>query len=136
MKKLIKTISITTVFSILSLLILIAAVTVFETHRVKALTTKAASIQIGASSQYVISRLGIPRITFPKGSYSLFGTTEPHHAELVYGPIFDLKNAFFTKPPYVFPFRLRLFGPENGDLVITIDDNDRVLGIRTEKYDS
>ncbi|MEW6078740.1 MAG: hypothetical protein AB1724_13070 [Thermodesulfobacteriota bacterium] len=132
MKKTIKIVLKIVSFLFIALVLFLTVGTSLDAYRVKKIRTKAASIYIGDTLQSVISTIGEPCVTFPKGSKHLFGS-ERQHKELVYGSIFDWKNAFLKEPPFFFPFKFRLFGPYSDDLVIVIDDKDRVLEIRSVK---
>jgi hypothetical protein len=94
---------------------------------VHTLKLKASSIQKEVTIDTVIALMGEPHATHPKGS-GLF--TKSEHKTLAYGSAFEWDTAFSKEPPFFFPFTLRLFGPSRDDILVVMDDQDRVLEVK------
>jgi hypothetical protein len=75
---------------IVGLAVVLALWTVFDAFSFKRVKARASSVHPGDTMQSVISTLGEPRHTFPKGS-GFFLKSE--HKTLAYGSVFDWKNS-------------------------------------------
>lgn len=117
-------------FLILGVVLLLAIGTILDALHMRQLKGKATSVHDGDTETSVIAVLGAPSGTFDKGSGLLPFIGKSLHKQLVYGSVFDWHHAFFTSAPFFYPFRFRLFGPDSDDLVIVLDDNNRVLEVR------
>ena len=115
---------------IITIAVLLGIASGLDTIRAHRLIPKAQSIHPGDSIDAVIALMGQPDGTFPKGS-GLFSKSE--HKALAYGKRFDWKNAFHLKPPFIYPFNLRFFGPFQEDVAVFLDDSDKVLRVEMPK---
>jgi hypothetical protein len=98
--------------------------------RVHRLVAKAKLIQLDQPVEDVIALMGQPNATIPKGGSGWLATK---HKTLAYGSRCDWQNAFYAEPPYFLPFKMRLFGPCQGDIAIFLDDADKVLKVEMPK---
>ena len=92
----------------------------------------AASNQLkpGDNENRVLAALGEPKMRCPHG-LSLF-TPSSGPAQWIYGTNIDVTRIINTDSalPNLLPLKLRLFSPDEGDLVISWDDQGRVASIR------
>ena len=95
--------------------------------RVHRLVAKAKLIQLGRPIEDVITLMGQPNAAIAKDG--LF----KEHKTLAYGTRFDWRNSFHAEPPFFFPLKLRIFGPERDDIIVLIDDDDKVLSVQIPK---
>jgi hypothetical protein len=92
----------------------------------------AASNQLkpGDSEAQVLKSLGEPKMRCPHG-LSLF-TSSSDPPQWIYGTNIDVANIINTNStlPNLLPVKLRLFSPDEGDLVINWDDQGQITSVR------
>lgn len=95
---------------------------------------RAAKIESGFTKQQVRNILGKPVAVFmppvqpPTNLIAALLTVQ--YETWAYGSRLDLRDAFIPEFPFVFPFRLRLFGPDSGDVKIEFDSAGSVNNVR------
>ena len=84
-------------------------------------------IKIGDDLNTVTKIMGSPISKHPHGTVNF--KAKNNNLAYVYGAYFDLENAFLKEAPYFYPFKIRLFGAEPGDIVIEFNAKNKVVEI-------
>lgn len=118
----------------LAIVFLIVSTALWDSFYVRSIRARAKSLQQAMTKEEVVRVLGSPTTRFAKGSGvfdgALFGLIPDSPEQWAYGSRFDWGNAFSKEPPYFFPFRFRLFAPDEDDVAIEFDVNGTVTRVR------
>lgn len=88
---------------------------------------QAKSLGAGNSMKQVREKLGKPTAVF-KASKKGWVLSIPYE-RWAYGKIFDWRDCFQPTFPYIFPFRMRIFGPDKTDVTIVFGDDQKIQSI-------
>ena len=120
-----------TVIGVLFLL-LVMVPTVVDSIRSRSFVARVHTIKVGDSRNQVIAVLGratqvlTPPPKIPRGLY--LGVRVGTWA---YGSRFDWRHCFYSKFPYFWPLKFRLFGPDVEDVEVAYDSAGKVSGVWT-----
>ena len=107
---------------------------VFDAFRARSFATRVQRIKVGDSREKVVATLGrateafTPPQKIPSGLY--LGVRVETWA---YGKRFDWQHCFYSKFPYFWPLKVRLFGPDSDDVEVEFDSTGRVSRVSTSK---
>src|SRR5258705_5088897 len=107
----------------------IAGVVGLDILRGRSFRSRAQEIRVGDSRQHVEQVLGRPTIVFMPPPPGARGLVIIRPETWAYGSRLQIRDAFHATFPYFYPLRLRLFGPDDGDVAIEFDSNDKVSDV-------
>ena len=95
---------------------------------------RAAKIRSGFTKQQVRKILGRPVAVFmppAQAPTNFIAALLTVQSEIwTYGSRLEFRDPFISKAPFVFPFRIRLFGPHSDDVTIEFDSAGLVKNVR------
>jgi hypothetical protein len=117
-------------------LAMLATVGALEQARLNQLIEASARLEPGDDEAKVLSALGPPLERWPKRdavNAFLFGDRP---RQWVYGTVLDIEEIFAYQSaiPILFPLKLRLFSPDEDDLVINWSDDGQIASVVHPKW--
>jgi hypothetical protein len=122
--------------SILAVLVVltIAGWIAFDAFRPRAFAARAQKVRIGDSKEKVLAAMGRATTEFPAQKGSPGAIILGVHAETwAYGSTCNWQDCLHPHFPYFWPFRIRLFSPEDDDVAIEFDLSGKVSAISAPK---
>jgi len=118
------------------IILLLAGLTVYDFLQQKRFESKITQVRVGDTKEMVMQIMGKPNYIWNKADPKSGICGKPGsraNSGVAYGGIMDWRNAFFSEFPFFYPFRFRLFSPDDDDIVICLDDKNVVSYIRIPK---
>lgn len=136
-KKILKFIAYSFLSFFIFLVVFFAGITIYDSYRWHLVESKIYELKIGDTKTKVLHLLGKGQGTWKKGEKTglgLFGIHFSYQDDVIaYGKIVDWSDPFFSEFPYFFPFRIRLFGPDENDFIIHFDEKGLINKVEIPK---